>query len=118
MIEKIDNLIKNHQWEKYLTKTHFNYLVIICFGLLGLFLNWSLKDTAATLALIWLFLFQLKSQVMAKIAALCLLMTPLMMFANNSSRAEIFSELGYLFLIFTVIRLIIEYYKEDKEKSV
>ena len=115
MIEKIDNIIKRNKWEEYFTTKYFNYFVIGCFGLLGLSLNWSVKKLAVVLLLIWLSPFPLKSQILARIAVACLVITPIMLIVNNNDRAETFAETAYLFLVLTVITAIYEYIKERKK---
>jgi hypothetical protein len=103
MIKKLDNLIRQNNLEKYLTKKYFNYFIIGFFGLLGLYLNWDANMMVAGLALVWLLLFPLKSQVLAKLAILFLAMTLIMLTLNRNGRAEIFSELAFLLLIISVI---------------
>jgi len=115
MIEKIDNLIHQKKIEKYLNKQYFGYFIIGCFVLLGLFLNWSIKELAVVSFLVWLFLFPLRSQILAKISVICLVMTPLMLFSNYKQRAEAFAELAYLFLALTVVMSISEYLSKEKE---
>jgi|GEM_PF-5648434 len=115
MIEKIDNIIKRNKWEGYFTTEYLSYFVIGCFGLLGLSLNWSVKELAVVLFLIWLCLFPLKSQILAKIAVACLVITPIMLILNNNNRAETFAEIAYLFLVLTVIMAIVEHFKERKK---
>ncbi|MCX6808585.1 MAG: hypothetical protein NTW50_02875 [Candidatus Berkelbacteria bacterium] len=116
MIEKVDNLIRKNDWQKYLTKQYFGYFVLVCFGILGLFSDWNAKELVLILFLIWLVLFPLATQVLAKISALFLALTALTMALNQANRAEIFSELAYLFLILAVIMTILQFSMERKKK--
>lgn len=114
MIEKIDNLIHQKNLEKYFTKQNFNYFVIGCFCFLGLYLNWSVKELVAVAALIWLILFPLRSQILARIAVVCLLLTLLMLIFGLGNRATGFAEIAYIFIVLMVATLLYEHYHERK----
>lgn len=114
MIETIDNLLRQNKWEKYLTKKYFDYVIVIFFGVLGLILDWDTKMILALMLLVWFFLNPMKSQLLAKITILLLVLTALMLYLKQIGRADQIAEASYFLMVFTAATSIYELNRETK----
>lgn len=75
------------------TKT---YVVLCLFFLLGLYLNWRIRDIAALVFVVWLILETPRPKFFAITSLLALLLIPVLVIFGKMDRAEQIAELAFL----------------------
>lgn len=114
LVQKIDKAIAQNNFQSYLTKKYFGYFVICCFGLLGFYLNWGLKEIILVIFLLYIFLNPLGSKILARLGILFLMLGSIILASGNSIKAEYCAELAYLVFVVAVVTAIHESHKEEK----
>jgi len=112
----IDKFVAEYKLEKYLKKQYFDGLIVLLLLFLGFLLNWGIKEMAFYGFTIWFILNPVKSEIMACLTILMLIVTPIALLLNSDSAANNFAIAAYYFLILTTIMAIYENYFKDRKQ--
>jgi len=94
--------------EPYLIKRNADLLFITIAIIMGLYYSWDSVGIVLYCFIVWLILNPWKSQDLVRIALFFLILTPISLIMEKNSYTEQFAIYAYYFLIFTIIRAIIE----------
>lgn len=114
MFNKVENLIKEYKIEKYFTKKYFDYFLLTIAFLIAVYVDWGLKQIVAGLAVLFVILNPIKSEVFAKAALYILAIVPIALIFGRDGKAEKLATAAYGMLVMTVVMAIWEMKKEKK----
>lgn len=114
MYRRIDIFIKKFDFQSFLKEEYFNYLVLTFTLIFGIYLNWSLKEIGGLLFLVYVMLWEPKSEKLAKGALYALALVPILLILRRETRAEEFAKIAYILLSFTILMAFWEMKKQKR----
>lgn len=114
MFKLIDKFLDDNSLNQYLKLKYFNYLVLTFTLIFGIYLNWSLKEIGGLLFLVYVMLWEPKSEKLAKGALYALALVPILLILRRETRAEEFAEIAYILLSFTILMAFWEMKKQKR----
>lgn len=89
--------------QRLFSQTNINYFLIIISIILGIYLNWEIINVLVFAFVIWLILYPLPSQVLAKVALALIILLPIMLIIKRGAAIDKYAVLVYAFLILAAI---------------
>lgn len=117
IIVSLIKMTRHYNFKKYFTKKCINYGIVSFAILLGFYLKWGIDSVALFAFIIWIILCPITSPILARIALIFLLFTPLLLIIKRDSQAEKFAMFAYVFLVLTVVTAVMEQRSKKLIKS-